>query len=508
MTFARNAAVNGDGWLQGALDKPPLTIYFNAAALISFAIDTDPNGVLYLDAHKGEFAARITGVLVGVVCVAVLMRLAYGLYGVPRHAIMTGLWLALSPYMLAFSPTAFTDMPMMLCSLLALLFAWHKRPMWSGITFMLAVAAKPQAIFFVPLILMFQHFGSKRITFHRDTACRVPTNKHFLHNLNMSLAFFSLCRWLFTALLGGGLLWLWDTLRPETSVFVLGAINNSHATLFSELSDIPARWAVFWQAAQWLIGNAITTSIILIGILLGLISQKNQVKILIGVWLVGYVGLHLVTTLNLYDRYWLLLLPGLILLVPSTKIVGSNSKRLIFRRVEVEACLDPTTSYFSRKLNMSQIVRTKANYRLLAFGKMLLMLALFYAAIMTPLPIGSDRGRYTGIDELADYLNTKPVATVIYDRWLGWQLGYYLGQWTNKRRVHFPTPQALVQGALALSETGTRYLVAPTWENVEEWLAGLRAAHFEVFLETHIAQFAVYAITPPSSISQSPMREK
>ena len=39
---------------------------------------------------------------------------------------------------------------------------------------------------------------------------------------------------------------------------------------------------------------------------------------------------------------------------------------------------------------------------------------------------------------LARHLNGKPVATVIYDPWLGWELGYYLGVWHDKRRVHYP----------------------------------------------------------------------
>ena len=79
------------------------------------------------------------------------------------------------------------------------------------------------------------------------------------------------------------------------------------------------------------------------------------------------------------------------------------------------------------------------------------------------------------------HLNAKPVATVIYDPWLGWELGYYLGQWHDKRRVHYPTPAALVAGALALDEaSATATFVAPVDQPHDDWLAALRGLGFGV----------------------------
>lgn len=460
MTFARNAAVNGDWWLQGALDKPPLTIYLYAVGLVLFAVDPDANGVLYLDVYKGEFAARITGVLVGVFCVAALMRLAYRLYWSPRCAAAAGLLLALSPYMLAFAPTAFTDMPMLCLSLVSCLFAVQCRPFASGSAFILAFAAKPQAIFFVPLILAFQPV--------RWSTCSSDV-------VSFRSIIVTFLRWVFPVLLGGGLLWLWDTLRPATSVFVLGAINNSHAALLSELTDIPTRWMRLWRDAQWLLGTSATTGGMLMVALLGAVTSKNRFNRFTALWIVGYGLLHLVTTLNLYDRYWLLWLPGLALLAASSPLIMPNPKTAMKKGLRYGV-------FMLKKILL-----------------VMLVLLLFYMAVFTRLPIGGDKGRYAGIDELAAYLNAKPIATVIYDRWLGWQLGYYMGQWTNKRRVYFPTPHALAEGAAALDETGIRYLIAPVWEDVRAWITALRAAGFTVTLETRIAQFAVYALLPPNA---------
>ncbi|MCA9891693.1 MAG: metallophosphoesterase [Anaerolineae bacterium] len=98
---------------------------------------------------------------------------------------------------------------------------------------------------------------------------------------------------------------------------------------------------------------------------------------------------------------------------------------------------------------------------------------------------------------LADYLNEKPIATVIYDPWLGWELGYYLGPWTNKRRVHYPTPDALVKDALELPETGTRYFVAPKDADIGAWLDALSSTNFDVAMEAQIGSFVVVTLTPP-----------
>jgi hypothetical protein len=111
--------------------------------------------------------------------------------------------------------------------------------------------------------------------------------------------------------------------------------------------------------------------------------------------------------------------------------------------------------------------------------------------------IGGDDGQHDGIDVLADYLNSKPIAAVIYDHWLDWELDYYMGEWTNKRRVYYPTPQQLVEGALQLEETGVRYFVAPVDENITEWLNALAAADFAISLDYESANFRVFALVPP-----------
>lgn len=128
----------------------------------------------------------------------------------------------------------------------------------------------------------------------------------------------------------------------------------------------------------------------------------------------------------------------------------------------------------------------------------IVVVALGVLGVSNGYPIGDEQGEYGGIDVLADYLNSKPVATVIYDRWLGWELGYYMGQWTDKRRVYFPTPRELVDGAVKLKEIGDRYLVAPKEQALDAWLDALETVGFTVTLDWEHERFVVYRLSPPA----------
>ena len=86
---------------------------------------------------------------------------------------------------------------------------------------------------------------------------------------------------------------------------------------------------------------------------------------------------------------------------------------------------------------------------------------------------------------------------MIYDRWLGWELRYYLGQWHDKRMVYYPTPESLVRDALALCEIGPRYFPAPASKPVGRWLDALRHAGFSIRQPYASPQFVVYQLIPP-----------
>lgn len=437
LTFARRTTVQGDWLLPGPLDKPPLSMYLNALALMFLGVDSDSDGVLFLDPLKGEFAARIMGVWLAVMAVALLMALAKRLYRRDAIVLSAGLLAALSPFWIAFGATAFTDMPM-LCALLAA-FWYVSRQRWTagGVLFALAFAARPQAIYALPLIILLM-LPSLR---------RAPI------------------RFLIPVLTGGVLLLIWDSLRPETSVFLLGAVNNAPENSLSPVADWIPRLRAWLEIGQYLAGDALITALLSGVTLVTVLLRPRRVNLAIVAWITGYALLHVIVPVNIYDRYLLPLVPALILLAAWSLNQWRGALMLV--------CISA-----------------------------LLLLPGAYMASRGALPIGGDGGRSDAINEMADYLASKPVATVIYDRWLGWQMDYYMGSWSDKRRVYYPTATDLVRGALALPEGDVRYFIAPRDEQWVSWLIALERAGFRLNLDWQQGRFVVFALTPPAYLAR------
>ncbi len=533
MTFARNAAVKGD-WLllSEPVDKPPLTFYTNALALTFFAVDADENGVLFLDVHKGEFAGRLPSLWMSILLVAAVMALAKSIYRKNSVALLAGLLVALSPLRIVFAATAFTDMPMLLLATLSLWMAARKRPMWAGVWFVLSIAAKPQSMFYLP-VLMICIVGAQRAAPLRRARYIVPLRRNWFigaipHGCLPSVI--QIARFLLPILAGGLILLAWDFAREArgaVNIWAMGRANYTPTTL-TPLADLPARFAIWWQTVQHTYGiGIISAPLLLLGIVYPLLRWRpsNAWSKLLALWIMAFFGLHMAFTLNLYDRNLLVLLPPAALLTAKALCF---SFLVSFRNVNLtpksplhleRGLSEPVLKGFSPPLrpvrepggevrNASINAAPEGNdptdrhYNGFAFtgGVILfgLILAVFaWQAAMGSYKIGGDRGAHNGIDVLAEYLNSKPVATVIYDRWLDWELDYYLGEWTNKRRVYYPTPEELAAGALELDEIGTRYFVAPDTVEVLPWLDALREAGFTVREDTIISSFLVYSVQPP-----------
>lgn len=193
------------------------------------------------------------------------------------------------------------------------------------------------------------------------------------------------------------------------------------------------------------------------------------IDLLLAAYGVGYLLLHWLLAFDTYDRY---LLPVLLVVV-----------LLIARGLD----------WIGEQWIGAGRLRRFA-------GKVLIIgsLGSALAASFGQIPLGGDQGRHTGIDALAAYLNAKPIGTIIYDHWLGWELGYYLGAWSDKRRVYYPTPAALVADALLQPDAAPRYLPVPSDVVVRPWLEALTTAGFAPTLTYQDARFVVYELTPPS----------
>ena len=90
-------------------------------SLVAIGVTADAGGVLQLDPLLGEFAGRLPNAFLAVILVALMMRLAQRVYHCRWAAQLAGLLAAASPYLLAYGPSAFTDISLLLSSTAALI---------------------------------------------------------------------------------------------------------------------------------------------------------------------------------------------------------------------------------------------------------------------------------------------------------------------------------------------------------------------------------------------------
>jgi 4-amino-4-deoxy-L-arabinose transferase-like glycosyltransferase len=460
-SFARAAAVQGDWLLHGHLDKPPLTIYANALAMTFFGMTTLPDGVLTLDVHRGEFAVRILGVFVSLLALAAFYALARRLK-VPANLAL--LLLALSPLAVAFSATAFTDGMLLLCLVLA--FWSMSEGGWgrAGLYLALGLGCKQQAALAIPLVIGIGWAGESRISWR--------------HLLRLTLPI----------LAGIGLLLAWDAARGQAVPFwALAAANNDPGRL-TRLDELLPRARDWWGFLHHAAGSSLLTLLMLTAAVSGLIQRPpRRIDIVLAMYAGAYLVLHWIVAINIYDRY---LLPVLlvILLLAARGVDGwiaVCSSAILQFRFFAGAGFRPSSSLAAR----------------IFLAAFLLIAALpgALAAARGCLGIGGDNGRHTGIDHLAVYLNQQRLGAIIYDHWLGWELGYYLGPWSDKRRVYYPAPETLAADALLQPDPAPRYLPVPSWAEVQPWLDALKEAGFRIQLVYDQAPFRVYELLPPWS---------
>ncbi len=437
-TFARNAAVHGAWMLPGALDKTPLAIYAQALSMHLFAVETTPAGILDLDINRGEWAARLPSALAGVVTAAAVIALGRRMGG-RRAGDLAGLIVALSPYGIAYSPSAFTDGMMAMCIAAGLAAA---RPTlrggaWAGVCIGLAFACKQQGLYATPFCIAL--LAARRSELHQRL-------------IAFALALAAVI----------GLVLIWDAARAAASgwasVFAQAAANNNPERVFPALNELIPRLSAWLTFAPHLIA----VSPLWIALIVLARPRLNRLHRALLALVLAFILVHWLLRFNLYDRYLLPLLPA------SAALVGVMLAR-------------------ARGLIIT------------AFAALLIVGGA--AAHRGDIPIGAaaaalrDDGRsYTGIDQIAAYLESRALGAIIYDRWLGWELDYYLGAWSDKRRVYYPTPDELASGAAAQPDPAPRYFVVARDAEYMPYLEALQQAGFTAQMRSEQAAFRVYEL--------------
>jgi len=436
-SFARAFAVRGDWLLTGNLDKPPLALWGQAVLMATVGVTLDDNGLRQLDLLQGEFTARLWSFYASVFTLAVGYRLARDTLS-PTGGMWTLAGLSLSPLLIVFSATAFTDSPMILFGMLAMVMAWRKRPLWAGLCLALAYGNKQQAIVFVPLVVAFLAVRFRGWDWRAWTRFVLGSGSILI------------------------LLVIYDGLRPDPSIFALATQHNQPERWLVTWWELPTRAVAWWEVARW-------AAIGLMAMVFPLRLPTVPMRLMRG-WLIAYVLLHMLTDVRIYDRYVLLIEP--FLLLTAVAIVHQQSSK---------------------------------HAPLILGGVWVAMLPIAVYASTAQLPIGGDRGKHDGIIELAHYVNEREFGAIVYDRWLGWELNYYLGEWTDKRRAYYPTPFALLKDpALLVADVAPRYFPAPSGVAFGAWQQAFESLGFVVCEGYRQTGFVVYVLLERDQLEDDP----
>jgi hypothetical protein len=162
----------------------------------------------------------------------------------------------------------------------------------------------------------------------------------------------------------------------------------------------------------------------------------------IDLWLltytIGFLAFHWFLAFPVWDRYLLILVPIVALLFGRSFLILWSSCLRLFK---------------SLHLSPSILLAILA----------LALLPFSMTASRSGYPIGGDHGANDGIEQVADYLKGLPSGTVVYDHWLAWQLGYYLGD-GFAYIAYFDTPAALAEDLRVFAGHDDRYVIFPARE--------------------------------------------
>ena len=386
------------------VDKPPLLFYLQALAFPMF-------GPL-------EWAARVPDMIASLLLVPLTAVFSWRLFHNSLSALSAALLVAMSPMAIQFSGTAFTDP--LLCALLVaapLFVVASPRPFWSGFCFGLAILTKHQAWLFLPLLggLAWLNGWQARQWRH------------------MAAGFLPLLLLLFAWQLGrGGGLDLWGSQLNNFGGLRLAWSWELAPRLYAWADLWPLTLGSWWMVALFLLSAAVIW-----------LSSPKAVDMpaladrLITLFIAGYLALHWLLAVPVWDRYLLPLVPLAAVIVG--RGLGLAADRLPDRR--------PGRIHLALPLMLAIIA--------------VVQMRTAVAARDGQYVVGGQRNGDSGAWQVADYLADAPYGTVLYDHWYSWHWQYAFinkGVYTS----WFPHPAGLVDDLEVFGGSGgDRFLVLP-----------------------------------------------
>ena len=469
--FWARAATTDPWFLHTWPDKPPLFIWLLMGA---FAL-----------LGPSEATARLVSIFASTLTIPLVAMGACRLWHSRLAALIAALLITFTPYAVSFASTAYTDSLLILLGTGALVLALDGRGLGAGLLLGAACMTKQQGVFYLPLVIALLMFAPQA------HAWRVRGAK---------LAWMVLG----VALITQPILW-WDSQRWAVAPSPWELAQRTYAPL-AWLP--PQQWLARWQAWTewlWFLGGSWMVWVMLaaaMGAALVVAWRRPQVLLLLG-WGIAFLVLHLITSVQVWDRY---LLP----LAPWLALVASGP--------------------------LARVTQT----RLPAWvrGVLLLFLVIGLAELVPPgmkaargeMPIGGDHGDYAGLTEAIAWVEGQGVSPLLappevktvrlpndgihppfppypahlYHQVLGWHFRFYLYDWLQPRGDDpprfdlrwFPSAAYLADNA-AKSPYPPKYLIVPDWATPRDLALHLAMRGLTLEPRLHVGRFAVLEIVQP-----------
>jgi 4-amino-4-deoxy-L-arabinose transferase-like glycosyltransferase len=426
-TWARLIATGRDPLLAGQfVDKPPLLFYLQA--------------LFYPLLGPVEWAARLPNYIASILLIPLTGLLSWRLFRNEMVAMIAAAVIAISPLLVLFSATAYTDPLLATLVVLSIYLAAGVMPssaqnegaagksryrlaILSGLVFGLSLATKYQAIMIIPfLVPLLYLLGWRRSLW---------------------------LRWL----LGAGIILLfvaiWEILRTD-SPGIVGSQFSSYGGLRIiwswELWPRLQAWTTLWRFLLALSPMAMIFLVISIPFFV-LVSYSDdefsRIDQLLTIYMLGYFVIHLLIAVPIWDRYLLLAAPFFSILVA----------RMLWRFYTYVKSL--TSSYLNSRRYGSRLIWLLP----------ILLLALLIPDIVSSYrgehPIGGSPDADGGIADMSAFLSEQAPGTVLYDHWYSWQWRYHLLD-SNVYVSWFPSPSELAEDLRVFGRQGdSRFLALP-----------------------------------------------
>ena len=437
-------------------DKPPLYLW-----LLGFTLD------LF---GATPAAARLLNIACSTLTIVVVAALARTWWGA-RAGVLAALLMALNPFAISFAPTAFTDPLLVLAGMLALYAAVRRQLFWAGVWLGVAFMTKQQGLLFAPLVLLFGLSATR--------ALARPVTWRTLQDAVACVAG--------VAVIVAPVMF-WDSLRwaVAPSPWDLGGRNAVGFSLAAPALWLP-RLEQWGQLGAYLVGGGLGGAgglalAVMFALVLppGIAARVMPLRmctpaLLLTLWGAAYLALHVVTEVQVWDRYLLPLAPVAVLLLAFAAETA---------------------------LAIGAAGQSRWRFGLLVSLAALLLLMLPGPALQAAhglLPIGGDHGAYSGFERVAAWLDAQTdadAAPVIYHRNLGWHLRFALFAPVQNGRAElrwFPSSAYLADNA-AKTPHRPRFLVVADWSPARDLILHLMQRRLTADVRLRTGQFTLYEI--------------